>query len=119
MDLAEGHLAALKYMDKEVPANEKGTRNAYSVFNLGSGNGLSVLDLVEAMKAASGRLLPYEFAPRREGDIAVCYADTTKAREVLGWTATRTVQDMCASAWKWQSSNPNGYASAADASCSK
>lgn len=90
MDLAEGHVSALQYVEAQ-PAGA----HTYSVFNLGSGVGYSVLDMVEAMKVASGRPLPYEFAPRRAGDIAVCYADTKKASAVLGWTAKRTLTDMC------------------------
>ena len=90
MDLAEGHVSALQYV-QGMPA---GT-HTYSVFNLGSGVGYSVLDMVGAMEAASGRPVPYEFAPRRAGDIAVCYADTKKASEVLGWTAKRQLADMC------------------------
>jgi len=102
MDLAEGHTASLKYMEQN-----KGT--GYSVFNLGTGKGNSVLEMIDAMKKASGRPLPYEFGPRREGDIAVCYASTEKAAKELGWTATRTLQDMCNDLWTWQSNNPNGF----------
>ena len=102
MDLAEGHVAALKYMES------KGL-NEYSVFNLGTGIGYSVLDMVNAMKKASGRDLPYVFGPRREGDIAVCYADTKKANDILNWKATRSLDDMCKDLWKWQSLNPNGF----------
>ena len=102
MDLAEGHVAALKYMEN------KGL-NEYSVFNLGTGIGYSVLDMVNAMKKASGKDLPYVVGPRREGDIAVCYADTKKANTILNWKATRSLDDMCADLWKWQSMNPNGF----------
>ena len=80
-----------------------------SVFNLGTGNGFSVLEMVEAMKKASGRPLPYEFGASREGDIAVCYADTQKAAEELGWVAKRGLGEMCADLWRWQSTNPDGY----------
>lgn len=97
MDLAEGHVSALQY----VEAKPTGA-HTYSVFNLGSGVGCSVLDMVEAMKVASGRPLPYEFAPRRAGDIAVCYADTKKASEVLGWTAKRHMADMCKGMSFWR-----------------
>lgn len=90
MDVAEGHLAALRYMSEGG-----GGAGTCSVFNLGTGRGVSVLQMVEAMKQASGRPLPYVVGPRRDGDIAVCYADVTKAREVLGWQATRTLDDMC------------------------
>ena len=102
MDLAEGHVAALKYMEA------KGF-NEYSVFNLGTGIGYSVLDMVNAMKKASGKELPYVFGQRREGDIAVCYADTKKANDQLNWKASRSLDDMCADLWKWQSMNPNGF----------
>jgi UDP-glucose 4-epimerase len=90
MDVADGHAYALQYIEKGGHSG-----NTYSVFNLGSGHGYSVLDMVEAMRAASGRPIPYEFAPRRSGDIAVCYADTTKAARELGWTAKRELPEMC------------------------
>jgi UDP-glucose 4-epimerase len=117
MDLAEGHLSALRYMENSVGkdsaisssnSRSKG-HGKLSIFNLGTGVGYSVLDMVEAMKKASGRPLPYEFGPRREGDIAVCYADPTVAREELGWTATRGLEAMCQDLWNWQSNNPNGF----------
>eukprot|EP00596_Hydrurales_sp_CCMP1899_P007005 CAMPEP_0119041316 /NCGR_PEP_ID=MMETSP1177-20130426/11543_1 /TAXON_ID=2985 /ORGANISM="Ochromonas sp, Strain CCMP1899" /LENGTH=384 /DNA_ID=CAMNT_0007007267 /DNA_START=38 /DNA_END=1192 /DNA_ORIENTATION=+ len=111
MDLAEGHVAALKYV-QHVPSNIESNGPGLgqeSVFNLGTGIGYSVLDMVEAMKAASGRPLPYEFGPRREGDIAVCYADPAKATTQLKWSAKRNLSDMCTDLWKWQSTNPNGY----------
>jgi UDP-glucose 4-epimerase len=123
MDLAEGHVAAIKFI--EAPGTvtisksskyDGYTKNEgydkYSVINLGTGKGYSVLEMVKAMEKASGRTINYEFAPRREGDIAVCYADTTRAREVLKWTATRTLDDMCKDLWNWQSNNPNGYSAA-------
>lgn len=100
VDLAKGHMAALTYAD-----NHKGVE----VFNLGTGVGYSVLDMVQAFEKANGIRIPYEIAPRRAGDIAECYADPTKAREVLGWTAEKTLEDMCRDTWKWQSENPNGY----------
>jgi UDP-glucose 4-epimerase len=90
MDVADGHAYALRYIE-----NGQHAGNTYSVFNLGSGHGYSVLDMVEAMHAASGRPIPYEFAPRRSGDIAICYADTTKAARELGWTAKRELPEMC------------------------
>lgn len=90
MDLAEGHVCALQYIQNAEPA-----RNTYSVFNLGSGQGYSVLDMVRGMQAASGREIKYAFAPRRAGDIAVCYADPSKATQALGWTAKRTLDDSC------------------------
>ena len=112
MDLSEGHVAALKYAerksDSKTPASKAGFQK-YSVFNLGTGHGESVLDMVKAMEGASGKKLPLQFGPRREGDIAICYADPAAAKEQLGWTATRSLGDMCRDLWKWQSSNPNGY----------
>lgn len=93
MDLAEGHVAALKYIEGQNAARGHGK---LSIFNLGTGTGYSVLDMVEAMKKASGRDLPYEFGPRREGDIAECFADPALAKQELGWQATRDLQQMCA-----------------------
>jgi UDP-glucose 4-epimerase len=100
MDLAEGHVAALKALF------DKG--RGFTV-NLGTGHGYSVLDVVKAFEKASGRKVPYRIAPRRPGDAAQCYADPALAREVLGWQATRTLDEMCADSWRWQSANPNGY----------
>ena len=105
MDLAEGHVAALRHMDSVGPG--------YEVFNLGTGRGYSVLEMVEAMRKASGQPIPYQVGPRREGDIAVCYADTEKAERVLGWRAKLGLVDMCADLWAWQSKNPQGYAGSA------
>ncbi len=99
-DLAEGHVKALEYA-----LEHKGTE----VFNLGTGHGVSVLELVHAFERASGVKIPYRIAPRRAGDLAEVYADPAKAERVLGWKATRTVEDMCADSWRWQSNNPNGY----------
>lgn len=90
MDLAEGHVSALQYIQNAEPA-----KNTYSVFNLGSGQGYSVLDMVRGMEEASGREIEYEFAPRRAGDIAECYADPSKATKELHWTAKRSLQDCC------------------------
>ena len=100
MDLAEGHLAALAYA-----ANHAGVE----VFNLGTGVGYSVLDLVHTFEKVNGVKVPYHIAPRRPGDIATCYADPAKAREMLGWTARRSLDDMCRDAWNWQKKNPDGY----------
>ena len=100
VDLAKGHVAALEYALKHTGAE---------VFNLGTGRGVSVLELVKAFETATGVPIPYEIAPRRPGDIAQCWADPTKAHEVLGWRAEKTVEDMCADAWRWQSMNPEGY----------
>ncbi len=100
VDLAEGHVKALEYALAHT-----GTE----IFNLGTGHGVSVLELVHAFEKATGVRIPYEIAPRRPGDLATVYADCSKAERVLGWKATRTVEDMCADSWRWQSSNPNGY----------
>ncbi len=100
VDLAQGHVAALKKL---------GTNCGLFVCNLGTGNGYSVLDVLHAYEKACGKTLPYVVDPRRPGDIAVCYADPKKAREELGWEAKLGIDEMCASSWKWQSMNPNGY----------
>ena len=99
-DLATGHMAALDYA---------ASHTGVEVFNLGTGTGYSVLDMVHAFSRACGRDIPYRIAPRRSGDIAACYADVTKAKEILGWRAKLDIDDMCRSAWNWQSQNPNGY----------
>jgi UDP-glucose 4-epimerase len=100
VDLAKGHVAALAYALEHT-----GTE----VFNLGTGHGVSVLELVHAFERATGVTIPYEIAPRRPGDLAECWADPTKAQQILGWHAQKTVEDMCADSWRWQSQNPNGY----------
>lgn len=100
VDLAIGHVKAVnKLMDKE----------GVSVYNLGTGNGYSVLDMVKAFELACGKPIPYEVKPRRLGDIATCYADPAKARKELFWNAERSLNDMCIDSWRWQSNNPNGY----------
>ena len=100
VDLAKGHVAALKKLD---------TKCGLFVCNLGTGKGYSVLDVLHAYEKACGKALPYAIEPRRPGDIAVCYADPAKAREELGWEARLGIEEMCASSYKWQSGNPNGY----------
>ena len=100
VDLAKGHVAAISHL-----MENKGE----SVFNLGTGTGYSVLDMVKAFETANGIPVPYEIAPRRPGDLATCYADPTKSREVLGWVATKDQTDMCRDTWNWQSKNPNGF----------
>ena len=100
VDLAKGHVAALK----KLAAN-----CGLFICNLGTGKGYSVLDVLHAYEKACGRELPYVIDPRRSGDIATCYADPRKAREELGWEAQYGIEEMCASSWKWQSNNPNGY----------
>ena len=99
-NLATGHMAALDYA---------ASHTGVEVFNLGTGTGYSVLDMVHAFSRACGRDIPYRIAPRRSGDIAACYADVTKAKKILGWRAKLDIDDMCRSAWNWQSHNPNGY----------
>ena len=100
VDLARGHVAALKKLAQNC---------GLFTCNLGTGNGYSVLDVLHAYEKACGKTLPYVIDPRRPGDIAACYADPTKAREELGWVAQYGIEEMCASSWKWQSMNPNGY----------
>ncbi len=99
-DLAEGHVAALKTLLE---------RGQSVTVNLGTGQGYSVLDVVKAFEAASGRPVPYQLVARRPGDVAQCYADPTQALALLGWKASRGLNQMCADAWRWQSNNPNGY----------
>ena len=100
-DLAGGHVAAL--------ARLTSTDRAVSIWNLGTGKGSSVLEMLQAFERAVGRKLPYEVVGRRAGDIAASYADPARANAELGWTAARTIDDMCADSWRWQSQNPNGY----------
>ena len=103
VDLALGHLKALDAL---------AARPGLAVYNLGTGNGYSVLDIVAAFEKASGRAIPYSFQPRRPGDIAESWADPSKAQRELGWKAGRGLPEMCEDAWRWQSQNPNGYAKA-------
>ena len=102
VDLALGHLRALEMLG----ASDAGQCAA---INLGTGVGYSVLDMVKAFEVASGKPIPYQLQPRRPGDIAACYAEPTLAKELLGWQATRDLQTMCSDAWRWQSTNPQGY----------
>lgn len=101
VDLADGHVKAVN----NILDGKKGVQ----IFNLGTGKGYSVLDIVKAFSKAYGKELPYKIAPRRPGDLAVCFSDPTKAKEVLGWEAKRDIDDMCRDSWNWQSKNPNGY----------
>jgi UDP-glucose 4-epimerase len=101
MDLAEGHLAAIEYMARK----EEGL----FTFNLGTGNGSSVLDMVNAMGKACGHEIKYQMGERRSGDIATCYADANLAKEEMGWAETRSLDEMCADLWCWQQQNPNGF----------
>ncbi len=100
VDLARGHVAALKKLEKKC---------GLFVCNLGTGKGYSVLDVLHAYEKACGKQLPYVVEGRRPGDIATCYADPAKAKEELGWEARLGIEEMCASSYKWQSMNPNGY----------
>ena len=100
VDLALGHVKAIKKLE---------AKEGVSIYNLGTGNGYSVLQMVKAMEKACGHEIPYEIKPRREGDIATCYADPSKAKRELGWEAQRGLDEMCEDSWRWQSQNPNGY----------
>ena len=100
VDLARGHVAAVKYA---------AAHHGCEVFNLGTGTGYSVLDMVHAFIDVNRAPVPYVITDRRPGDIAACYADPAKSVELLGWKAEHTLQDMCRDAWNWQSKNPNGY----------
>jgi len=104
VDLALGHLKALETLDRLERPGECLT------VNLGTGNGYSVLEIVRAFEAASGKPVPYKVAPRRPGDVASCYADPKYALHSLGWRAARGLNEMCADAWRWQRTNPKGYA---------
>ena len=100
VDLADGHLKALNKIN-----NTKGVM----IHNLGTGVGYSVLDLVNAFEEANNLKINYKFAPRRPGDVVICYADPSKAKRELGWEAKKTIVDMCRDSWNWQKNNPNGY----------
>ena len=100
VDLAKGHVAAIKFLS---------FHSGEHVFNLGTGNGYSVLELVKAFESATGKPIPYKITPRRPGDIASVYASPDKSNELLNWKATLTLEDMCRDAWNWQSKNPHGY----------
>ena len=100
VDLAKAHLKALQYIEKA---------HGIDYFNIGTGNGYSVLDVIRAFEKASGRTVKYEIAPRRPGDIGACYANPEKAATVLGWRAEYDMERMCVDAARWQSQNPDGY----------
>ncbi|MCR5796079.1 MAG: UDP-glucose 4-epimerase GalE [Solobacterium sp.] len=100
VDLAKGHVSAIRGME---------TLKDVNIFNLGTGIGYSVLDIIRAFSKACGKDLPYVIDPRRPGDIATCYSDPSKADKVLGWKAEKNLEDMCRDAWRWQSQNPDGY----------
>lgn len=100
VDLAKGHVAAIRKLEE---------KKGVLIYNLGTGKGYSVLDVVHAFEKACGKKIPYVVKPRRPGDIATCYADPSKAKAELGWEAQYGIEEMCADSWKWQSMNPNGY----------
>jgi UDP-glucose 4-epimerase len=100
VDLAKGHLMALEHLESTTGAH---------AYNLGTGHGLSVLEVLAEFRRASGKEIPYEIVARRPGDVAACYADVSKANAELGWRAERGLEEMCADSWRWQSANPNGY----------
>ena len=103
VDLANAHVKAIDYL------NTKESMDKSLITNLGTGMGYSVLDVVKAFEKASGKKVPYKLVDRRAGDIAKCYANPSFAKEVLGWEATRDLEQMCIDSWRWQSNNPNGY----------
>ena len=100
VDLARGHVKAMKKFQEEPQVR---------IYNLGTGKGYSVLEVLHAFEKACGKSLPYEIKPRRAGDIATCYADPSKAKRELGWEAEYGIEEMCQDSWRWQSMNPNGY----------
>lgn len=100
LDLATAHIAALEHLDHP---------NEYKVYNIGTGTNVSVIELIDAFKRASGKDIPYQVVARRPGDIASCYADPSLAKKELGWSAQLSLQDGCNSSWKWQTENPNGF----------
>ena len=100
VDLADGHLRALEKL---------GSHPGIVIYNLGTGRGYSVLEVVDQFERASGQVIPYKIVERRSGDIATCYADASKAQREMGWSAKKGIQEMCADMWRWQSLNPDGY----------
>ena len=102
VDLAKAHVVSLDKLDHP---------NEYKAYNIGTGSGTSVLQMVSAFKEASGKDIPYKIIDRRPGDIATCYADPTLANKELGWQAELSLEKACEDAWRWQSQNPNGYSS--------
>lgn len=100
VDLAKGHVSAIKKIEENC---------GLDIYNLGTGTGYSVLDIVKNFEEATGVKVPYSIKPRRAGDIATCYCDPTKAKNELGWEAQHDIKDMCADSWRWQKNNPNGY----------
>ena len=121
-DLAQGHVAALNYLEQQTSpekscldtvstkqTSSKSSSVGFLPINLGTGKGTSVLELISAFSDVSGQSIPYQFAARRAGDIASCYASADKATLLLGWEAKLPITDMCQDTWRWQSMNPNGY----------
>ena len=104
VDLANAHVKALNYINSK----NKQTVNPLIV-NIGTGVGYSVIDMIKAFEKVSGKKVPYKIVQRRLGDISTCYSDSSYAKEVLNWESKKTIDDMCADSWKWQSNNPNGY----------
>ena len=100
VDLARGHVKAIQKLEEEPKVR---------IYNLGTGHGYSVLQVLHAFEKACGKTLPYEIKPRRAGDIATCYCDASKAYKEMGWKAERDLKKMCADSWNWQKNNPNGY----------
>ena len=100
VDLAKGHVKALQALERHC---------GVAIYNLGTGHGYSVLDVVNAFQKATGIPIPYSIKPRRPGDIDIYYSDPTKAKRELGWEAKLSLEDMCADAWRWQKNNPRGY----------
>ena len=100
VDIAIGHIRALEKLE---------TNSGLVTYNLGTGNGFSVLQLVKAFSKASGKEIPYKIAPRRPGDVAICYADPSKANRELNWKAEKSLEQMCEDSWRWQKNNPKGY----------
>ena len=100
VDLAKGHVKALKKIEENP---------GLAIYNLGTGMGCSVLDIVKNFEAATGVKIPYVIKPRRAGDIATCYCDASKAEKELGWKAENGIREMCEDFWRWQSNNPQGY----------
>merc|ERR1712070_72095 len=115
MDLARGHISALDYtkakrlQEKKQRKDGVAGQGSYDIFNLGTGKGYSVLEMVKAMERGSGKEIKYKIGARREGDLDEVYSDPTLAKEILGWEATKGLEEMCEDLWRWQSQNPNGF----------
>ena len=101
MDLSEGHIDALDYLNKK--------ESCYEFINLGSGKGYSVFQIISQFRMSTGCEIPISIQSRRDGDVAKCYADISKAKKLLGWTPKRSLPQICIDVWNWQRKNPNGY----------